>query len=318
MYKCKSPVLLIFFNRPDYFQMVFEKVREVKPENLILVQDGPRNERDMENLQKCREIASNIDWDCNVIRDYSDVNLGCGMRPQTGITMALNRYDRVIILEDDCVPTNSFFRFCDEMLEKYKDDDRIAYVSGLNHFETWECGAQDYFFTKTGAIWGWATWANKWNRYYDYHVSGVNNPYIMKLVEGQFPHPDIAKSRKAGWLRAYESSQNGEKLSYWDNQWGFVKYSQNMLVIVPKVNQIYNVGVGASSTHAQKQANAVYKRFRNFFFIPTHTMRFPLAHPDYVICDIEYDSYVYKAALRNPIRRKAAALIKGLRKRERK
>ena len=312
MYKCKSPVLLIFFNRPDTFEKVFEKVREAQPENLILVQDGPRDERDIANVRKCREIASNIDWDCNVIRDFSETNFGCGMRPQTGITMALSRFDRVIILEDDCVPADSFFRFCDEMLEKYQEDDRIAYISGLNHFETWDCGEQDYFFTKTGAIWGWATWANKWNHYYDYHVSGVKNPYVLRLVEQQFPHPEIAKSRKAGWLRAYEASKNGEKLSYWDNQWGFVKYSQNMLVITPRVNQIYNVGVGIASTHAQSQTNAVYKRFRNFFFIPTHQMKFPLTHPEYVICDVEYDSFVYKAALRNPVRRMAAAVVKKI------
>lgn len=163
-YQCKSPVLLIFFNRPDTFQQVFEQVRKAKPPRLILAQDGPRNEMDKEGILLCRKIAEKIDWNCEVVREYSEVNLGCGIRPQSAISKALELFDRVIILEDDCVPAESFFRYCDEMLEKYRDDERIAYISGLNHFETWDCGEQDYFFTKTGAIWGWATWANKWNR----------------------------------------------------------------------------------------------------------------------------------------------------------
>lgn len=311
-YQCQSPVLLIFFNRPDTFQKVFDQVRKARPTHLILAQDGPRNEEDKEGIVACRSIAENIDWECQVIREYSDINLGCGVRPQSAISKALEFYDRVIILEDDCVPADSFFRYCDELLEKYKDDERIAYISGLNHFETWDCGEQDYFFTKTGAIWGWATWANKWNRYYDYYVSGIINPYVLKLVERQFPHPDLVKSRKDGWIRAYASATNGEKLSFWDNQWGFVKYSQNMLVITPKFNQIHNIGVGNASTHAQHQTGVTYKRFKNFFYIPVHELSFPLTYAKYAVCDMEYDFLVYKASLGNPIRRKMSTVMKKI------
>ncbi|MBE5958504.1 MAG: glycosyltransferase family 2 protein [Lachnospiraceae bacterium] len=309
-YKCKTPVVLIFFNRPDTFGKVFEKVRKAQPDNLILVQDGPRNENDKEAIMECRRIAESVDWSCNVIKDYSEVNLGCGVRPQSGIKKALDIFDRVIILEDDCIPNDSFFRYCDELLEKYKDDDRIAYISGLNHFETWDCGEQDYFFTKTGAIWGWATWANKWNKYYDYYVSGVNDNYLMNLIEKQFPFKDVAKSRKATWVRANYSRENGEKLSYWDNQWGFVKYSQNMLVITPSVNQICNIGVGITSTHAQSQTNTRFKKNKNFFYIPTHDINFPMKHPKYVICDVVYDDSVYKVGRVNPVRKIVSPIVK--------
>lgn len=310
-YKCKSPVLLIFFNRPDTFKKVFEKVRAAKPENLVLVQDGPRNKDDEKSVAECRKIAENIDWECNVIRDYSDVNLGCGMRPQTAISKALGIFDRVIILEDDCVPADSFFRYCDEMLEKYKDDDRIAYISGLNHFESWDCGS-DYFFTKTGAIWGWATWSRVWNKYYDYYVNGIDNKYALKLVKKQFTNKYIAKTRIESWERARASVKNGEKLSYWDNQWGFVKYSQNMFVIVPAVNQIYNIGVGETSTHAQNLKTAEFKKYKNFICIPALEMKFPFSHPEYVVCDNDYDALVYKIMAGNPLRRIAARIIKSI------
>lgn len=309
-YRCKSPVLLIFFNRPDTFEKVFEKVRLAKPENLILVQDGPRNREDEKAIAECRKIAENIDWDCNVIRDYSEVNLGCGMRPQTGISKALQIFDRVIVLEDDCIPADSFFRYCDEMLEKYKDDDRIAYISGLNHFENWDCGNQSYFFTKTGAIWGWATWSRVWNKHYDYYVSGIDNKYALNLVKQQFTNKYVAKTRIKNWEKARASVKNGKKLSYWDNQWGFVKYSQNMLVIVPAVNQIYNIGVGATSTHAQSLKNAAFKKYKNFIYIPVSEIEFPLSHPEYIVCDNDYDTLVYKVTAGNPLRRKISHIVK--------
>lgn len=311
-YKCKNPVLLIFFNRPDSFKKVFEEVRKAQPQNLILVQDGPRNDKDKKAIEECRKIAESVDWDCNIIRDYSAVNLGCGMRPQTGITKALELFETVIVLEDDCVPAESFFRYCDEMLERYRNDDRIAYISGLNHFETWECGEQDYFFTKTGAIHGWATWRRVWNQYYDYYVKGVDNPYVLNLVKKQFTNQIIANDRVYYWKKARLSIKNGEKLSYWDNQWGFVKYSQNLLVIVPRINQIYNIGGGADSTHAQSLKNTTFQKYKNFIYIPTTNLQFPLKHCEYVLCDNDYDELVYKIMAGNPIRRKLAHIAKKI------
>ena len=149
---------------------------------MILAQDGPRNSSDIAGVEACRKIVENIDWDCNVIKNYSEVNLGCGMRPKSAIDFAFKQFEQIIILEDDCIPASTFFPYCEELLEKYKDDDRIAYISGLNHFETWDCGNYDYFFSRAAAIWGWATWRKKWCRFYDYHVNGINDPYIRKYT----------------------------------------------------------------------------------------------------------------------------------------
>lgn len=315
MYSCQVPVALIFFNRPDTFERVFEKVREAKPRKLYLIQDGPRNENDVPKIMECRKIVENIDWECEVIKDYSEINLGCGVRPQSGITNALKNEESVIILEDDCVPSNSFFPYCEEMLEKYKDDERICYVSGLNHFEEWDCGDSDYFFTKTGAIWGWATWARSWNKYYDYYMKSANEQ-VLSLVAGQITNKYIAKSRVEAWKKAKLSLDSGEKLSYWDIQWGFVKYSQSMLVIVPRYNQIHNIGIGATSTHAMSIKNAGYKKYKTFVFIPTHELNMPLKHPKFCVCDIKYDDLVYKCSAGNSVRRFFARIAKKILRRK--
>lgn len=302
-YKCNTPILLIFFNRPDTFEKVFAEVRKAKPHTLILAQDGPRNEQDKIGIYECRRIAENVDWECNVIKDYSEVNLGCGVRPQSAITNALNKFERVIILEDDCIPSPSFFPYCEELLEKYKDDDRIAYISGLNHFEEWDCGDADYFFTKTGAIWGWATWRRAWSKYYDYYVENAKNEYNLKILKGQFKDKTAFESRLKEYKKVHASKESGEKLSYWDIQWGYVKYSQNMLVIVPKKNLICNIGIGLASTHAKQLKAARYVKYHNFVFIPTYDLDFPLKHPNICIPDVEYDNLVYKCARGNVIKR---------------
>ena len=311
-YSCNTPVLMIFFNRPDTFEKVFEKVRKARPKTLILAQDGPRNDSDLAKIEACRKIAESVDWNCEIIRDYSDVNLGCGVRPQSAITNALKKFEQVIILEDDCVPSDSFFPYCEELLEKYKDDERIAYISGLNHFETWDCGDSDYFFTKTGAIWGWATWRRAWSKHYDYYNKSITDPYISKLTKLQIPNKRAAETRFSASKKAYESYATGEKLSYWDAQWGFAKFSQNMMVIVPKNNLINNIGIGATSTHAAKLKKQKNIKYKTFVFIPTYNFEFPLKHPNHCLCDVEYDNLVYKSNAGNPIKFFIKKLLKKI------
>ncbi|MBR4099790.1 MAG: nucleotide-diphospho-sugar transferase [Clostridia bacterium] len=291
---------------------MFEQVRKAKPKTLILAQDGARNENDIDGIEKCRKIAESVDWDCEIIRDYSEVNLGCGVRPQSAITNALERFESVIILEDDCVPSLSFFSYCEELLEKYKDDERICYISGLNHFEEWDCGGNDYFFTKTGAIWGWATWRRAWSKYYDYYVRDISNEYVANLLKGAVSNKHSYQTRIEYWKEANESLMNGKKLSYWDAQWGFVGCTQNMLVIVPKKNLIHNIGVGATSTHAQNLKMTTYVKYKNFVFIPTYEFDFPLKHPEFCICDTNYDNLVYKCMLGSPARRFIVKLAKKI------
>lgn len=305
---------MIFFNRPDTFEKVFERVREAKPYTIILAQDGARNKTDLVGMEACRKIVERIDWDCTVIRDYSESNLGCGMRPYTAISNALEKFESVIILEDDCIPALSFFRYCDDLLDRYKNDNRIAYISGLNHFEKWDCGQHDYFFTRAGAIWGWATWSDKWKKYYDFYVKNLEDAYIRKLYCQQVGNLTVSRNRISSLKKANESLKNGNKISYWDTQWGFAEYTQNMLAIVPRVNLIQNIGVGTGSTHAKSMKTQKWIKYRNFVFIPTHDIKFPLKHANFCACDVEYHQLVYKCTRGFGIKRIANFIVDLIKK----
>lgn len=307
------PVALIFFTRPEVFEKVFEAVRRAKPKYLFLIQDGAREGRpdDVEKINKCRAIAENIDWECEVYRDYSEVNLGCGKRMSSGISWVFEHFDKAIILEDDCVPCDTFFPFCEEMLKEYENDDRISYISGLNHFEEWDCGKYSYFFTKTGAIWGWATWKRAWEKY-DYYVQAINDEYIERLLPKQFENDLIASNRMKTYKIVNDTLRNKRKLSFWAAQWGFVKYSQNQLVIVPKYNQIANIGPGEGSAHAEKTNATKFVKYKNFFFIPTKSLEFPLVKHTACICDYQYDALVNKITIGNRFVYRIRKIIKKM------
>ena len=291
-YKVDVPVLLIFFTRDDTFAKVFEKVREAKPSKLFLACDGPRENRpdDVEKIARCKEIASNIDWECEVYTNYSEKNLGCGVRPQSAISWALSIVDRIVILEDDCVPETSFFSYMAELLEKYKDNERIGMVSGLNHFRTWDCDKYSYCFTKTAAIWGWGTWARVWKDY-DYTVSSLDSPYVQKLMKYQITFKRAKNAKIKNWLKTTERLKNNENISYWDSQFGYLKMYKGYLSIVPRVNLIHNIGVGVDSTHANIKVSNTWKKGM-LHFIPVEPIECPLVHPEFIMCDTGYDDAV--------------------------
>ncbi len=286
------PVLLIFFNRPDTFEKVFEAVRKARPSKLFLACDGPREGRDddVKKINECKKIAADIDWECEVYTDYSEKNLGCGIRPQSAITNAFKKTDRLVILEDDCVPHESFFPYMAELLEKYKDDERIGMISGLNHFKEWDCGGYSYCFTQTGAIWGWATWERVWKDY-DYSVKEIDSPHVQKLMCNNITLKRAKKKKIQSFINARQRILNGENISFWDFQFGFLKAIKGYLSIVPRINLICNIGVGESSTHAQKNVSSSWKKGM-LHFIPTANIGLPLVHPNFIICDHDYDDAV--------------------------
>ena len=286
------PVLLIFFNRPDTFEKVFEQVKIARPSKLFLACDGARenNKDDIVRIEECKRIASQVDWECDVYTNYSEENLGCGVKPFSAIKWALEIVDRIVILEDDCVPEQSFFPYMAELLEKYKDDERIGMVSGLNHFAKWDCGKYSYCFTRIGAIWGWGTWRRVWDDY-DFTLSTLQDPYIQKLIYNDITFKRAKQLKIDNWLKTTNRVLNGEKISYWDVQFGYLKFYKGYLTIVPKVNLIHNIGVGEYSTHA---STAIQKKWRKgmLHFIPLNKMDSKIHHPDFVICDHAYDDAV--------------------------
>jgi len=286
-------VLLVFFARPNTLKEVFEKVKNARPSKLFLACDGPRKNRksDVENIEKCKQIVSDIDWECEVYTNYSEENQGCGRGPSNAISWAFSYVDKLLILEDDCVAEDTLFPFMKEMLDKYEDDERVGVISGFNHMKNWDCGDNSYCFTKTGATLGWGTWHRVWEKY-DYHVEIAKDEYYQRLLFGEFDNPRIGKCRMFDWIKASDETKE-KKVNYWDIQFGFLKYSQSYLCVVPKNNLICNIGVGAGSTHTENTKYVKWKKGR-ILFMPTEPLKFPLVHPKCIICDCQYDEEVFK------------------------
>ncbi|WP_423188944.1 glycosyltransferase family 2 protein [Alkalibacterium sp. f15] len=289
------PVALIFFVRPDTLSKVFEKIKKARPAKLFLIQDGARliNDSDNQRINECRSIVDDIDWECEVFKNYSESNLGCGRRPFTGITWVFEHVDKAIILEDDCIPADSFFSFCKEMLIKYQNDKRVGIISGLNYFEQYDFGGNSYGFVKTGSIWGWATWKDRWEEY-DFNMDHLKDDYIQNLVKMDITPKSAAKQRINTWKAAQKKILNEPNVSYWDYQWGLTRHINSWLSIVPNRNQITNVGIGSGSTHSGSNINFLPKKIAAFFFMDTTNLEFPLTEPKFVIPDRNYDEQYYK------------------------
>lgn len=295
-FKVDVAVAMIFFNRADTLEKVFEQVRIARPSKLFLIQDGPRegNQNDINGIQACREVfEGKIDWDCEVTKDFSEKNLGCGMRVYSGIKHAFEKVDKLIILEDDCVPGQSMFTFCKEILDKYANDQRICSISGMNHVGQYNPNGCDYFFCSTGTIWGWATWKRVWDDM-DYEMTFQNDEYAMKTFDSMNYNPYVKKSiKKMGEMRR-KQWESTHKLTAWTYQFRMIRHLQSQLVIVPTKNLVSNIGVTGDATHATDSLQKMPKGIQQVFFIPTYDYEFPLKHPKYVMCDTEYDKLVWK------------------------
>ena len=176
-------VLILFFNRPDHLSQVFAQVRKARPARLFLYQDGPRGERDMAGIEACRKVVETIDWECEVHRNYQERNWGCDPSEYLSQKWAFSMADKCIVLEDDDVPSLTFFTFCKEMLDRYEHDERIVMISGFNIDEVTPDVADSYFFTSTFSIWGWASWRrviDRWEGDYaflnDEHAGKATTP----------------------------------------------------------------------------------------------------------------------------------------------
>lgn len=291
-YVTESPVLLIFFNRPETFKRVFQRVREVKPKTIFLAQDGPRNSNDLEGIEKCRKIAEQIDWECKVYRSYSKINLGCDPNVYRAFEWAFSKVDRLIILEDDCLASHSFFRFCDELLEKYKDDQRIQTISGFQRLDKYKNCPYSYYFSMINAGYGWATWKRVWDdaiKHTNYPV--VDNNYyfnnLKKLEKSVFPvyYSKISKILKEKKLIDFTTGKH----TTWETIIGETMMLESRLSISPCDNLVRNIGLTNDSTHATSDLRLIPRKIRRVFLIPDYEIKFPLKHPPIMMRDMEYE-----------------------------
>lgn len=276
-------VLCIFFARPEQFRRSFETVKKARPRVLLLWQDGPREGRpdDVENIRKCREIAEDIDWECEVHRNYHDQNMGCDPSTFYSHKWAFSIVDKCIILEDDVVPSQSFFPFCKELLDKYENDTRIDRICGQTLFGGVPDKRFSYFFGRSGSSIGWASWrrvAQTWQENYEF----LQDDYYLDLGRHRFGHARFEKSLRIAKARAAEG------IPYWEHIVGFRTTMNSGLVIYPSENMIENVGTSANATHAPNNIAELPKDIQQVFITRAQDVEFPLKHPPYVIEDYHY------------------------------
>jgi hypothetical protein len=273
---------------------VFNQVKIAKPQKLFLIQDGSRinNEEDSHKILQCREIVSKVDWNCEIYRNYSEHNQGCAERPFSGISWVFTIVDEAIFLEDDCVPNQEFFLFCSEMLKLYKKDLRIGLITGTNHLDSYNFNDYSYGFVKSGSIWGWATWKDRW-KLNDFKMSNFEDKYGRKLVFNGFKDKYIANERIKTWKLAKSKIEKGF-FTFWDYQWGYTRHYNSFLSIIPKNNLISNIGIGFDSTHSGKNFKKMPKKISNLFFKLNNKSIYPLIHPPSVLMDENYDNLYYK------------------------
>ena len=282
-YCCAAPVALLVFNRPEQTARVLHEIARVQPPRLLVVADDPRpgHPEDVTKCGQVRDIIEQIDWKCDVLRNYADSNMGCRMRVSSGLDWVFSMVDEAIILEDDCLPSISFFRFCEELLALYRSDSRIMQVCGTNRLETWECFSRSYFFSKFGPVWGWASWKRAWDMY---DVSMKLWPDV-KGTNGLSALCDSERARE--WREKVFGRVYREEIDTWDYQWAFAKLINSGLSIVPSRNLISNIGFGADATHTTNPATPHAN-------VGRYEIDANLSHPAYVLRDVAADAAYFE------------------------
>ncbi len=280
-WKIDVAVLLIFFRRDEQFEQTFEAVRRARPRTLLLWQDGPRENRpdDIEGIEKCRKIAENIDWECEVHRNYHEKNMGCDPSTFYSHKWAFSIVDKCIVLEDDFVANESFFEFCKELLDKYEFDYRINHICGMNMLGEYQNYPYDYFFGYTGSN-AWASWkrvVDGWSEEYAYLEDKHNIKNLRKIHGRKFEH----------WNRRTEKRKK-MGIPFWESILCFDSLMNSRLSIIATKNMVKNIGMTTDSTHSDTKLEYLTKEEKKLFDIPTFELEFPLKHPKYVVPDTEY------------------------------
>jgi len=270
IYQVKNVIALFIYNKSDTTNKVLQKILSVKPKTLIVIADGPKGEKnDIENVKNTRKLIKNIDTNCNLVTNFSESNLGLKDRFSTGMNFIFDHTEQAIILEDDCLPTEGFFRFCDEILEKYREEKSISMISGYNYHGITVI-KDSYYFSMYSNIWGWATWKDRWNNFYDSEMVKYQEIKNQKSFSNIFINSDQEKFISKEFDKVLDKSINT-----WDYQWTFTNLINKRLSIVPKNNLVKNIGLGhVNATHTKRKFKALLKTLNIRYFI-----KFPLKHP---------------------------------------
>lgn len=264
------PVALFLFNRPKELKAVFDAIAKIKPSTLFLIADGPREEN-IDDLRLCaeaRSIVDKISWPCQVYRQYSETNQGCRNAIPNGLDWVFSHVEQCIILEDDCIPNDSFFYYCEELLNRYSNDPNIMTIGGHRYDGPDEFDRNSYFFSKYPSTWGWATWKRAWE-HFDLELTQwpklKNTDWLSKILGN--------KHHELYWSRIFDQMLEG--MDAWDYALVFSSWVQNGISIRSKVNLIQNIGFGADATHTKDNHQLISQRQHK-------NPPFPLQHPEVI------------------------------------
>ncbi len=299
----ETPILFLIFNRPDTTRQVFDAIRQRKPRYLYVASDGPRQDRvgEKEKVEVVRKIATDVDWDCEVVTLFREKNLGCKVAVSSAIDWFFEHVEEGIILEDDCVPNQSFFQFCSKLLKKYKYVNNVWEISGVNLFAGQVVFDASYAFSRYGGIWGWATWKRAWAAYdvnMDSWMEKRKNTKWLKSVCTTMSERIIIRQQ-------FDAVAVQKEINTWDYQWVYTKLLFNGLSIIPQVNMIQNIGFGEGATHTTKK-NTQY-------CFTQSELSDELVHPESVYENQEYQAlYSQRFFVQRTFLRKVLDKIKGV------
>ncbi len=299
-----TPIAFLIFNRPDLTQMVFEMIAKAKPKMLLVVADGPRFPEEEEKCEQARAFIKRVDWNCEVLTNFSDKNLGCGSRISSGIEWVFSKVEEAIFLEDDCLPVESFFKYCQILLEYYRHDQRVMSINGSNLQSGQRRTEYSYHFTKYNCSWGWASWRRAW-KHYDYEIKSwpefKQTGMIKRVCEDPY--------EQRFWTRLFDSvyEKPGE-IDTWDHQWNYACWSQSGLAIEPGVNLVSNLGLDRPVATHTTGHNPMLAHMSK-----SQEMK-EIKHPPFVVRHRDADTYIFDYIIGGKKMKKYALVRKLLRR----
>lgn len=279
-----APVALIAFNRPEVTRATLDAIRAAAPQRLFLVVDGPREGRtdDVGCCSAVRELLDRIDWPCDVRRRYSEVNLGCDASVETGLDWVFSQVDRAIVLEDDCCPDPSFFAYAEELLARYRDEPRVWQIAGSRHFVPPRLfGDDSYRFSTWASVWGWATWADRWQQHRRLFPRSHRPDDHLPIRCRPFAPAPGSLVTAAARRHFVEAATSADLITHgWDKHWWITIIAADGLSATPRENLVENIGFGADATHTHAA--------HHYAEAPVPAS-FPLHHPHAITRDAEIE-----------------------------
>lgn len=288
-------VVFLIYRRPDLTQQVFAEIARARPERLLVVADGPRDAAEAELCARARAVVRRVDWPCDLRCNFAEANLGCRRRVASGLDWAFQQVEEAVILEDDCLPDPTFFRFCVELLERFRDEPRVGHIGGCNFSRRPARTPYSYYFSRYLTIWGWATWRRAWQ---SYDVAMSHWPEVKR----QGRHRALFATREEAdfFEQNWDDIATG-RIDTWDGQWFFTQLIEGRLSVFPSVNLVTNLGFRSDGSHARHAGR------RSYAAVPAGPLTFPLRHPPVLApdqaADREFARLVFP--LRRPVWQRA-------------